>query len=182
MRYYLALIATCVFFASCLKQSIPDAMLAAKRESNGGATATLSYEINGNPVQISVPNAGSQNIWNKTLSCDKYPGFYGLEGLSSTGEITFTFYTDTLTLGDYTYNGSYGEQFFARYNGVDLYTVVATDYLTFSVASYDNGRISGSFSGQLTPMISNGNNGFIHGDFNSTKITKGVFQNVPVFR
>lgn len=181
MRYYMVLITTCVFFASCLKQSIPDAMLSDKHRNTGGVTAMLSYEIKGIPVQISVPDAGSQNPLYATLSCIKYPGFYSLSGLSSTGEITFTFYTDTLTLGNYTYNGSYGEEFFMSFYNENQYTVITTDYLTFSVTSYENGCISGSFSGQLTPMINNGNNGFIHGDYGSTKITNGVFQNIPVF-
>lgn len=181
MKFYLILITIFIFLTSCLKQSIPDAMLAAKRESTGGGTATLSYEVKGTPVQISVPNAANQTPGYRTLSCEKHPGYYALSGISSTGEIAFLFYTDTLILGDYTYNGSYGEEFFMSYNNENQYTVVATDYLTFSVTSYENGRISGSFSGQLTPMISDGNGGFEHGPYSSTKVTKGVFQNVPVF-
>jgi hypothetical protein len=183
MKSYLVLIVTSVFFASCLKQSIPDAMLAARRESTGGGTATLSYEVKGVPVQISVPDAANQPPGYRTLSCikDAGSGYYALSGVSSIGEIAFLFYTDTLILGDYTYNGSYGEQFFTSYNNENQYTVVATDYLTFSITSYENSRISGNFSGQLTPMISDGNGGFEYGPYSSTKITKGVFKNVPVF-
>ncbi|MFT3751170.1 MAG: hypothetical protein QM768_22855 [Agriterribacter sp.] len=182
MKYLLLFFTSCISFASCLKQSIPDAMLAAKRDGVAAeSTATLSYEIKGIPVQISVPNAGSQNSLYATLSCVKFPGFYALSGISNTGDISFRFYTDSLTLGDYTYNGSYGEEFFISYNGESEYSIVATDYLTFSVTSYENGRISGTFSGQLTPVISDGNNGFANGEYNSTKITKGIFKNVPVF-
>lgn len=181
MKSYLVLFVISIFFASCLKQSIPDAMLAARKGNTGVTTATLGYQVNGSPVQISVSDAINQSPGYRTLSCIKDAGYYGLSGVSNTREISFVFFTDTLVLGDYSYNGSYGESFFLRYNGVEQYTAVATDYLTFSVTSYENSRISGSFSGQLTPMISDGNGGFTYGSYNSTKITNGVFKNVPVF-
>jgi len=48
MKFYLIASVMMIFFSSCLKQSIPDAMLASKNPGgHGSATATLSYEING---------------------------------------------------------------------------------------------------------------------------------------
>ena len=167
--------------SSCLKQSIPGAMLASKNPGGqGGATATLSYKINGNAVNISVKDAESQDTNYYTLGCTKSAG-YVLDGLSSSGEITFIFYTDSLTIGNYNYTGNYGDMYFVSYNGQDEYAHVSSDSMSFNVTSYKNGLISGNFSGQLTPLISAGNPNNTYGVPGSTLITNGSFQNVPVF-
>jgi hypothetical protein len=181
MRLYLITAVIPILLSSCLKQSIPDAMLASQNSGGqGGATATLSYKINGNAVNISVSNAHSQNPNYYTLGCTKSAG-YSLDGISSSGEITFTFYTDSLTIGNYKYTGNYGDMYFISYNGQDEYAHVASDSMSFNITSYKNGLISGNFSGQLTPMISAGTLNNTYGAPGSTLITNGSFQNVPVF-
>jgi hypothetical protein len=178
--YSLAVLLT-TLLSSCLKQSIPDAMLASKNSGGqGGVTATLSYKLNGNAVSISVPNADGQNPTSYTLGCTKSSG-YNLDGISTSGEITFTFYTDSLTPGNYTYTGIYGDMYFVSYNGQNEYVHVASDSLSFTVSSTKNGHISGNFSGRLTPMISAGIPNNIYGTPGSILITNGAFQNVPVF-
>mgnify|MGYP001598868340 FL=1 len=93
MKLYITAAVAAILFSSCLKQSIPDAMLAAKNSGGQGpVTATLSYEVNGNPVNISVNDADNQDRNYYTLGCGK-SGNYILEALSSSGEFTFTFYT-----------------------------------------------------------------------------------------
>ena len=67
MKFYLIAVVMVIFLSSCLKQSIPDAMLS--KNSGGNATATLSYKINGNAVNISVDNADNQNPNLYTLGC-----------------------------------------------------------------------------------------------------------------
>ena len=178
MKFYLIVAAITILFSSCLKQSIPDAMLASKESGTGGA-GTLSYELNGNPVKISV--AGNQNLNSYKLRCEKSVGFYVLAGLGSSGETTFLFFTDSLTTGKYTYTGSYGDMFFISYNGQNEYAHHASDSLSFTITSYDKGHISGSFSGKLTPMITAGNPYNTYGARSSVIITNGSFQNVPVF-
>jgi hypothetical protein len=181
MKLYLVAAAISILLSSCLKQSIPDAMLASQNPGGqGGVTATLSYKINGNAVSISVNDAENQDPNYYTLGCSKATG-YVLEGLSSSGEITFTFYTDSLTKGNYVYTGNYGDMYFISYNGQDEYAHVPSDSLSFNVTSYKNGLISGNFSGQLTPLISAGNPNNTYGVPGSTVITNGSFQNVPVF-
>ena len=181
MKSYLITAVISILLSSCLKQSIPDAMLASQNSGGqGGATATLSYKINGNAVNISVNNAESQNPNYYTLGCTKSTG-YSLDGLSSSGEITFTFYTDSLTIGNYKYTGNYGDMYFISYNGQDEYAHVSSDSMSFNVTSFKNGLISGNFSGQLTPMISAGNPNNTYGVPSSALITNGSFQNVPVF-
>jgi hypothetical protein len=181
MKLYIITAIISILLSSCLKQSIPDAMLASQNSGGqGGATATLSYMVNGNAVNISVNNAESQNPNYYTLGCTKSAS-YSLDGLSSSGEITFTFYTDSLTTGNYKYTGTYGDMYFISYNGQDEYAHAPSDSLSFNITSYKNGLISGNFSGQLTPLISAGNPNNIYGVSGSTLITNGSFKNVPVF-
>ncbi len=169
-----------IFLSSCLKQSIPDAML--HKNSAGSITATLSYKINGNAVNISVDDADNQiTIPFYTLGCSKFAGYYNLDAISSSGETTFSFYTDTLTVGNYKYLGTYGDMFFISYNGANEFVHAASDSMSLNITSYNNGHISGNFSGVLTPLITSGAVNNIFGDPGSVLITNGSFQNVPVF-
>jgi hypothetical protein len=181
MKLYLVAAVISILLSSCLKQSIPDAMLASQNPGGGGdVTATLSYKINGNAVNISVTDAGSQDPNSYTLGCTKFGG-YVLDGVSSSGEFTFNFNMDSLTIGNYIYTGNYGDMFFIDYNNQDEYAHAPTDSMSFNVTSYRNGLISGNFSGQLTPLISAGIPNNTYGIPGSISITNGSFQNVPVF-
>ena len=181
MKFYLIAAVLSVLLPSCLKQSIPDAMLASENSGGqGDVTATLSYKINGNAVNITVSDAGSQDPNSYTLGCTKFGG-YILDGVSSSGEFTFNFGTDSLTIGNYIYTGIYGDMFFIDYNNQNEYAHAPTDSMSFNVTSYKNGLISGNFSGQLTPMISAGIPYNTYGAPGSTLITNGSFKNVPVF-
>ena len=181
MKFYFVAAAICLLFSSCLKQSIADAMLHPKGSEAAGTTATLSYELNGNPVKLTVANAGNQDPNAYTLGCTKTPGYYSFSGLNITGETNFLFYTDSLTTIKYTYTGNYGDMFFISYNNQDEFVHVAADFLSFTITSYNNGRISGTFSGQLTPLISASTINNTYGAPGSILITNGVFENVPVF-
>jgi len=165
-----------IFLSSCLKQSIPDAML--NPGGSSSTTATLSYKINGNAVNISVDDADNQNI--DRLYCSKDAGYYLLQGVSSSGEFVFPFYTDSLTVGNYKYTSYYGDMYFINYNGTNEYVHAASDSMSFNVTSSNNGHISGNFSGQLTPLITASNVNNIYGAPGSVLITNGSFQNVPV--
>lgn len=181
MKSFLITAVISILASSCLKQSIPDALLASQNSAgHGGATATLSYKINGNAVNISVNDAVNQDPNAYTLGCTK-SGSYILDALSSSGEFTFTFYTDSLTMGNYIYTGNYGDMFFLSYNGQNEYAHVSSDSMSFNVTSYKNGLISGNFSGQLTPLISAGNPNNTFGAPGSVLISNGSFQNVPIF-
>jgi len=182
MRFYVIALLMAIFLSSCLKQSISDAMLGSKNSGGRGKiTATLSYKINGNAVNISVNDADNQNPNLYTLGCSKYVGYYSLSGLSNSGEAGFSFYTDTLTVGNYKYIGTYGDMFFISYNGTDEYVHAPSDSMSFNITSYNNGHISGNFSGVLTPLITAGNPDNTYGTPGSVLITNGSFENVPVF-
>ncbi len=182
MKFYLIVATIAIFLSSCLKQSIPDAMLDSQQSGGGSnVTATLSYEWNGNPVKTSMADAGSQNINNYTLACAELsPGFYFFDGVSNTGEFTFPFVTDSLTTGKYTYTGSSGTRFLISYNNRDAYAYSPTDSLNFTITSYKKGYISGYFSGKLTPLITAGAVSNTYGSPSSIIITKGLFKNIPV--
>jgi len=182
MKLFLITAVISILLSACLKQSIPDAMLNAENSGGqGDVTATLSYKINGNAVNLSVPDAESQDPSLYTLGCTKSGG-YILDAVPSTGEFTFNFSTDSLTRGNYIYIGNGGELFITTYNGQDEFVYAPTDSMSFNVTSYKNGLISGNFSGQLTPLISDSNpNNSIYGAPSSILITDGSFKNVPVF-
>jgi hypothetical protein len=170
-----------IFLSSCLKQSIPDAMLNPKNSGGQGiVTATLSYKIMGNAVNISVNDADNQStIPYYTLGCSKYQGYYNIDAISNSGETTFSFYTDSLFAGNYKYLGTYGDMFFIDYYNTAEYVHAPSDSMSINITSYNNGHISGNFSGLLTPLLDPNNN--TYGAPGSVLITDGSFKNVPVF-
>lgn len=179
MKFYLTIAATTLVLSSCYKQSIADAMLGVTG-SKQTTTATLSYEINGNPVSISVKDADHQLAGSPTLYCEKSGG-YILSGISSFGEIVFTFHTDSLIVGNYKYTSYYGPMYVTSFEGKPQYVYNPGDNMNFTVTSYTDGHISGNFSGQLTPAISPGYPDNIYGTPGSVLIKNGSFKNVPVF-
>jgi hypothetical protein len=175
MKFYLTALIMVILFPSCLKESIAGAMLS--KNSAGTVTATFSYNINGNAVNLIVNDADNQNPNLYTLGCSKWD-YYDLDALTSSGEFTFAFYTDSLTVGNYKYTGAI-DIFITNNGNVPEYIHDASDSMSFNITSYNNGHISGNFSGVLTPLIDPGNNVF--GVPGSVLITNGSFQNVPVF-
>jgi hypothetical protein len=177
--------------SSCLKQSIADAMIADQNSGTTGGNspgvATMTYTINGNTVTTSVNDPDSQSPTLYQLGCSKdiYPGtnstVYDLDCLNNSGEMTFTFFTDSLAVGDYLYSGSYGDMFFLSYNGVDEYAHDPADSISFNITSYNQGHISGNFSGRLTPLVTASTINNVYGLPGSALVTNGSFKNVPVF-
>ncbi|HSZ87652.1 MAG TPA: hypothetical protein VK787_16580 [Puia sp.] len=181
MKFYLITIAATISLSSCLKQSIPDAMLNSENSSGqGNVTATLSYKVNGNPVNLTVADAKNQDPTGYTLGCSKESTYYDFDAVTSAGEFTFMFLTDTLTTGNYNITGNL-DFFITEYNGTNDYLQSATDSIGFTVTSSKNGLISGTFSGRLTPLISQNYPNDIYGTPSSVLITEGSFKNVPVF-
>ncbi|HEV9037815.1 MAG TPA: hypothetical protein VGQ51_14370, partial [Puia sp.] len=95
-----------LLLSSCLKQSIADAMIANEQsgtQGSGPGVATMSYSVNGAAVTTSIKDPDSQSPTAYQLGCSKtlYPGttstIYSLDCLSNSGEMTFTFFTDSLT-------------------------------------------------------------------------------------
>lgn len=178
MKFYLIIAAITILLPSCLKQSIPDAMLGISGKQTK-ITATLRYEINGNLVSITVEDADRQGPGIHTLECVKSSN-YVLSGITSSGDFVFTFFTDSLKVGNYNYASSYGPMYISTFQGKAQYVYGPTDHMSFNVTTYKDGHISGNFSGQLTPVITPGFPNNIYGVPGSVSIKNGSFTNVPV--
>ena len=179
MKFYLTIAAISIVLSSCLKQSIADAMLNRSGQQANNITASLSYEINGKLVKISVEDADHQAPTYRRLSCEKSVG-YVLSGAGSEGAIVYTFFTDSLKVGSYNYPSNFGPLYVTDFKGVPQYVYGPTDHMNFTVTSYKDGHISGNFSGQLTPAVIAGYPDNVYGTSGSVLIKNGSFSNVPV--
>ena len=177
MKFYLSIFCLAILLSSCLKHSIADAMINSSRGER--VTATMSYEINNNPVTITVEDARRQIAGSRRLYCEK-SNIYYLSGISSSGDLLLTMYTDSLKLETYQYLGSYGAMYVTTFQGTPQYVVGPTDHLTINITSYNEGLISGNFSGRMTPAVIANWPDNVYGDLGSVVITNGVFENVPV--
>jgi hypothetical protein len=176
MKFSFVALIPVVLFSSCLKQSIPDAML-----NKGGGTATISYKISGNPISISVADADNLGPDSyPVLYCIKNQGYYSFDAVGNTGELTFTFNTDSLAVGTYRYAFSMFDSFVTEYNGVNEFVYAPSDSITVNITSYSKQHISGNFSGVLTPLITPSNVNNIFGQPSSVPITNGTFKDVLV--
>lgn len=156
-------------------------------QGGGPRVATMSYEVNGSTVSTSVNDPDSQSPTAYQLGCSKtlYPGtnstVYSLDLLSTTGELAFTFFTDSLIVGNYIYTSIFADTYVLSYNGTDDFIHAPADSISFNITSYTKGHISGNFSGKLTPMVTAGYPTNTYGAPGSVLITKGVFKDIPVF-
>ena len=185
MKQFGAYILVAILLSSCSKQSIADAMLQKEEQGSGVGAISMSYKVNGALVKTVVSDAGNQSGSFYKLSCKKdtyeingmnYPRFV-LSFLSTSGELAFVFNTDILKTTNYVYIGSYGTQQFLYYNNINGYTHYASDSLSFNITTNTNNRISGNFSGKLTP---DGPTPNTYGAPGSIAITNGTFENIPV--
>lgn len=172
MKFYLMLFTVTVLLSSCLKQSVAEAML----DSAKGETATLSYEINGTAVKVSVRDADNRSGGYYTLACYK-SNAYHFSGATGNGEFTFSFYTDSLKVGNYKYTAT--QEYITDF-GFPCYMAGPTDNMNINVTSYKNGRISGNFTGQISPAPMQGPYGPVFGAYGSVVIKNGLFSNIPV--
>src|SRR4051812_30276290 len=100
--------------SSCLKQTIPGAMLEAEGQGPNNSAISMSYEVNGALVKTCVNDANNNLGGHHQLSCEKTTYTinsanyyrYVLSMVSTSGELTFLFYTDSLQTKNYVYRGS----------------------------------------------------------------------------
>jgi hypothetical protein len=173
VKFYWIIAVFTVSLSSCLKQSIADAMQDSPETKK--ITAILSYEINGSKVNVTVADADRQVAGSRRLSCEKSNGFV-LSAVIDNGDFVFTFFTDSLRMGNYKYLGSYGPSYVTTFQGRAQYVYAASDNMNFNITNNTNGHISGNFTGKLTPYINPA-----YGATGSVIITNGSFTNIPVF-
>src|SRR3954470_5366221 len=98
MKQFLAYVLVAITLSSCLKETIPGAMLKAEEQRLGGSAISMSYQVNGVLVKTTVNDATNYNGTYHQLSCEKATYSvndngnyyrYGLSFLSTSGELTF---------------------------------------------------------------------------------------------
>src|SRR4051794_12662022 len=130
MKQFLAYVLLAITLSSCLKETIPGAMLKAEEQRLGGSEISTSYQVNGALVQTTVNDANNNSWGYHRLSCEKATYSvnnngnyycYVLSLVSTSGELSFLFYTDSLQTKNYVYLGSYGTEHFLYYNNTNGY-------------------------------------------------------------
>ena len=180
MKKFLSYLFLIFTLSSCLKQTIPEAMMESEGKKLEASAASMSYQVNGVEVKNTVSDVENNVIGYRKLYCQKEPYDYLLSFVSSTGEINFWFYTDNLQIKNYVLRGSNGTKFLLYYNNTNGFVRYPSDSLSFNITALDKGRISGNFSGILTPSIVGGAPD-TYGPAGSISITNGTFKNVPIF-
>jgi hypothetical protein len=171
---------TLLVFASCSKDA-----------ANPSATGTGSIEYKVNGVLIKMDNANIQNgegvafakqLKGSLISQTRYL-LNAQKGVNNA--MTITLVTDSLLQTSYHYDSTivYNNVLthtFGIVNSSNLSTLFYNgDVFDVIITAYSNGRISGTFSGRLTPFASIG--GIPNYDNrSSTLITEGKLINVPV--
>ena len=59
--------------------------------------------------------------------------------------MAYIIFTDSLALGNYSYNGIYGDMFVLSYSGTDEFVHDLSDCISFNITSYSQGHISEKF-------------------------------------
>lgn len=180
MKIFLSFLFLIFTLSSCLKQTIAEAMQNSESNNVGDSDASISYRVNGTEVKTTLNQVQNNTTGYRRLYCQKDPAGYTLSFVSLTGELIFSFYTNTLQNKNYVYRGSNGTKFFLDYNNTNSYTRYPTDSMSFNITTIDNGHINGNFSGKLTPSIVGGAPD-TYGASGSILITNGTFKNIPVF-
>lgn len=181
MKYTALLLTLSIFLSSCLKESIPGAML--KKQHGTAVPASFSYKLNGNPVNLTIDDVRNQiTVPFAPLSCTKVPGRYEMFAMTEAGGFSLFFFTDSLVVGSYNYTtGDVGEMYVLDYFNQTEFLHAPTDRVSINVTSKANGYISGNFSAVLTPMVDGSTNPYIFGTPSSINVTEGKFSNVPLF-
>jgi hypothetical protein len=181
MKYCIAALTLAILLSSCLKESIPEAML--KKQHGTAVPARFSYKLNGNPVTLTIDDVRNQiTVPYAPLGCTKVPGRYEMFAMTEAGGFSLFFFTDSLAVGAYNYTtGDVGEMYVLDYFNQSEFLHAATDRVNINITSHSNGYINGTFTALLTPLVDGGTNPYIFGTASSINVTEGSFTNVPVF-
>ena len=176
MKSLAATITLALFLSSCLKESIPEAM--ANKKNGPKVPASFSFKVNGITKSYSVEDVRMQGSYPYNLSCTKTANSYDIFGKVEIGSAYFSIYTDSLSVGNYSYPTARGG---ADTGYLPFYIYAPTDRISINISSHSNGYISGNFTALLTPVTDAGRIPYTYGAPSSIAITEGSFKNVPVF-
>jgi hypothetical protein len=159
-----------------------------KSNSNSGPTTPdpgfVEFKINGTPVKMIYSNY----VYQYSLLFFKIPPIntrtrYSLDGTLLNNEIELNIFTDTLEAKNYHYDSvdvagysNYVITLRVTYQGQTSVINYKDDFADFNISSYKNSRVSGTFTGKLTPeAIPIG-----FGEAGSINITEGKINDVKV--
>ena len=159
-----------------------------KSNSNSGPTTPdpgfVEFKINGTAVKVTYPTYAYEQL----LLFSKVPPFrtgarYSLNGSGLNTNIELNIFTDTLETKNYHYDSvdvagysNYVITLRVTYQGQTSVINYKDDFADFNISSYKNSRVSGTFTGKLTPeAIPIG-----FGEAGSINITEGKINDVKV--
>ena len=158
---------TCITLFSCSKDP--------NTPSGTNASGSIQYKINGNLVVMDNVDllTGQYVIFSKYL----LPTFYVLGAQKgANNRMSAIIVTDSLKTINYHYDSlSSYLSFIIDYNGQASALLFKNDYFDVNITSYQNARISGTFTAKYTPYSTTG-----FGQYGSTLITEGKLNNVQV--
>lgn len=175
MKSLVATITIALFLCSCLKESIPEAI--ANKKNGPKVPASFSFKVNGVTRSYSLEDV-RKDSYPYYFSCRKSANSYNLFGLVDAGKACFYIYTDSLSVGNYSYPTVTG---WADSGYLPFEIYAPTDRISINISSHNNGYISGNFTALLTPVTYAGRIPYTYGTPSSITITEGSFKNVPVF-
>ena len=164
--------------------------LSCKKSSSSSGTiksdpGSIEFKINGTSVKMIYSN----DVYQYFLSFFKTPPFstgarYFLNGSGSDSNIELNIFTDTLETKNYHYDSvdvagypGYVITLRLTYHGQTSVINYKDDFADFNISSHKNSRVSGTFTGKLTPEAVP--IGF--GEPGSINITEGKINDVKVF-
>lgn len=109
MKSLAATITLALFLSSCLKESIPEAM--ANKKNGPKVPASFSFKVNGITKSYSVEDVRMQGSYPYNLSCTKTANSYDIFGKVEIGSAYFSIYTDSLSVGNYSYPTARGGRY-----------------------------------------------------------------------
>ena len=158
MKYLLIILASLTLF-SCSQD--PAVM------ASGSDEPEISFDIAGvhqsYTGSIGASGAKAQGAVNALYSFTGY--------VSTSNEINFIIATDSLKVKTYHVTGNGG---IANITGFVYGYVMQGDYLDITITSYQGGVVNGTFTGNLSKVVSS------NGVFQPTAITGGVIKNLHV--
>lgn len=175
MKCLVATITLALLLSSCLKESIPEAM--ANKKNGPKVPASFSFKVNGNTRSFSLEDV-RRDTYPYYFSCRKTANSYDIFGQVDAGKVYFSIYTDSLSVGNYSYPTATG---WADSGYLPFEIYAPTDRISINISSHSNGYISGNFTALLTPVTYAGTIPYTYGAPSSIAITEGSFKNVPVF-
>ena len=162
-------------FISCKKENNN------QNNSTGSTHGRIEYKINGQLQAYENLDALTQYaLIYKRLSSVPQNNKYQINAFNGANTVMGSaIIIDSLRTGTYVIDSAASQLTYEnniRFNGIQSSIFFNGDNLTFNITSHSNGRVSGTFTGKLTPL----NGTFNYADKSTTVITEGKIDNVQV--